>query len=114
MKPYVANLINAIILVIIGLWGYLGSDTPSATALIPVLAGTVLLAITPPFKKGNKVIAHIAVVLVFALFIALIKPLTGAIGRNSTIGIVRVLLMMASSLFALIVFIKSFIDARIK
>ena len=114
MKPYLANLINAIILVVIGLWGYLGSETPSATALIPVIAGAVLILITPPFKKGNKVIAHIAVVLVFAIIIAFIKPLTAAIGRNDQSALARVIIMMASSVFALAVFIKSFVDARIK
>lgn len=113
MKPYIINLINAIVLIAIGTWGYFGSETPSKTALIPVFLGIVLLLVTPQFRKGNKVIAHIAVILTLFIFLALFKPLTGAIGRNDSIAMYRVIVMMFSSLVALIFFIKSFIDARI-
>lgn len=114
MKPYLANLINAIVLILLGLWGYFGSETPSLTAFIPVVTGLILLIITPGFKKGNRVIAHIAVVLTLVIFIALIKPLSGAIERLDNAAIIHVVIMMVSSLFALALFIKSFIDARIK
>ncbi len=114
MKPYVINLINAIILIAMGAWGYWGSDTPSKTALIPVFFGIVLFIVTPQFRKGNRVIAHIAVVLTLFIFIALFKPFTGAMGRNDTMATGRVVIMMASSLLALIIFIKSFVDARVK
>jgi hypothetical protein len=112
MKPYLVNLINAIILVVLGSWGYLSSSHPSFTALIPVTAGIILIVITPWFKKGNRVIAHIAVVLTFLILLGLIKPLTGAIGRSDSAGIFRVVVMMLTSLIAMIIFIKSFIDAR--
>jgi len=112
MKPYLINFINALILIILGSWAYFTSLKPSLTALIPVFGGIVLLAITPGFKNGNKVLAHIAVVLTFVLLVGLIKPLTGAIGRSDTLGIARVAVMMLSSLEALIIFVKSFIDVR--
>lgn len=114
MKPYLINLINAIILIAMGAWSYLGSDTPSKTALIPVFFGIVLFIVTPQFRKGNRVIAHIAVILTLFIFIALFKPLTGAINRSDSLAISRVVIMMVSSLLALIIFIKSFVDARIK
>ncbi len=97
-----------------GAWGYCGSVTHSKTALIPVFFGIVLLIVTPQFKKGNKVIAHIVVILTFFLLIALIKPLTSVIGRNDTIALFRVTLMMFVSLIALIIFIKGFVGARLK
>jgi len=112
MKPYIANLINAILLITLGIWGYFGSQTPSFTALIPVFAGTLLLVLTPWFKKGNKVVAHVVVVLTFILLIALFKPLTGAIGRNDYAAVIRVCIMILLTLFALGIFIKSFIEAR--
>lgn len=114
MKPYLANLINSIVLIALGLWSYFGSDTASFTALIPVFAGVILLALVKPMKSGNTVVAHIVVTLTFLLLLAFIKPLTGAIDRESQIGILRVVVMMLSSLFAMIIFIKSFIDARRK
>ena len=112
MKPYSINFVNAIIMILLGSWAYLTSQTPSLTALIPVLSGIILIAITPGFKKGNKVLAHIAVSLTFLILLGLIKPLTGAIGRADHAGIARVVIMMITSFFSMIVFIKSFIDAR--
>ena len=112
MKPYLINLLNALILITLGSWAFISSTTPSVTALIPVFAGIFLVAITPGFKKGNRVLAHIAVTLTFLILFGLIKPLTGAIGRADNLGITRVLIMMSTSLIAMVVFVKSFIDAR--
>jgi hypothetical protein len=114
MKPYFINFLNAIVLIVLGAWAYLTSETPSVTALIPVFAGIILLAITPGFKKGNRVLAHIAVVLTFLMIFGLVKPLTGALGRADNLGLTRVVVMMITSLLAMVVFIKSFIDARKK
>jgi hypothetical protein len=112
MKPYLINLLNAIVLVTLGSWAYLTSDHPSVTALIPVFAGIVLIVITPGFKRGNRVLAHIAVVLTLLILIGLIKPLTGSIGRSDSLAIARVSVMIITSLTAMVIFVKSFIDAR--
>jgi hypothetical protein len=111
MKAHTASLINAIILVGFGLWAYLGSDSPSTTALIPVGIGAVLLALYPGVKKENKIAAHIAVLLTLLILGGLVKPLLGALDRN-WLAIARVLVMMISTVAALIFFIKSFIDVR--
>lgn len=112
MKPFQANLVNAAVLIIMGLWGYFSSETPSNTALIPVLFGVIFAIATPPFKKDNKIVAHIIVLLTFLLIIALVMPLRGALGRGDTIAAVRVGIMILTSIFAMVIFIKSFIDAR--
>ena len=112
MKPYSINLINGVVLILLGSWAFITSETPSVTALIPVFVGVVLVVITPGFKKGNRVLAHIAVILTALILVGLIKPLTGAIGRQDIPGIARVLIMMITSLASMIVFIRSFIDAR--
>jgi hypothetical protein len=112
MKPYLINFLNALVLISFGGWAYLSSETPSVTALIPVTAGIILIAVTPAFRKGNKIFAHVAVTLTLLILIGLIKPLTGAIGRADDMGITRVVVMMISSFLTLIVFVKSFTDAR--
>ena len=112
MKPYLVNLLNAIVLVVLGSWAYFASDTPSVTALIPVFAGIILIAVTPGLKRGNRIMAHVAVVLTFMILLGLTKPLTGAIQRSDDTGVVRVLIMIFTSLIALISFIRSFIKAR--
>jgi hypothetical protein len=112
MKPYLMNLINSLALIAIGSWAYFSSETPSVTALIPVIAGVILLLLTPGFKRGSRVLAHLAVVLTFLILIGLIKPLTGAIGRSDSLGIARVSVMIITSILAIVVFIKSFMHAR--
>ena len=112
MKPYLMNLINSLALIAIGSWAYFSSETPSVTALIPVIAGVILLLVTPGFKRGSRVLAHLAVVLTFLIIIGLIKPLTGAIGRSDSLGIARVSVMIITSILAIVVFIKSFMHAR--
>jgi len=112
MKPFIASLINALFLIGLGMWGYLGSETPSVTALIPVFAGILLLLLNRGLKNENKTVAHGVVLLTLLVLIGLIKPLTGSIHRNDTVALIRVLVMMIFSIVAIVTFIKSFIDAR--
>ena len=112
MKPYIVSLLNAIVLISIGTWGYIGSESPSVTALIPVAIGVILLLLNPWLKKENKIIAHIVVLLTFVILIGLFKPLMGAVDRDSTISIVRVSVMMLFTVIALITFIRNFINVR--
>lgn len=114
MKPFQINIINAIVLIAMGLWGYLdfGGEKASPTALIPVAFGAIFLLATPPFKKENKVVAHIIVLLTLLLIIALFMPLRGAIGRGDQVGIIRVGAMIATSVVAMVIYIQSFIKAR--
>lgn len=114
MKPFQINIINACVLIAMGLWGYFASADPSPTALIPVGFGVIFALSTPPFKKGNRVVAHIVVVLTFLLIIALFMPLRGALGRQDTLGIIRVGIMLVVCIIAMIVYIRSFIEARKK
>lgn len=112
MKAHTASIINAITLIIFGSWGYFGSSTPSNTALIPIIGGVILIFLYPGTKKENKIIAHITVLITLLLFIGLIKPLTGAMGRADYIAVFRVVVMMITGLMAIIFFVKSFIYAR--
>jgi hypothetical protein len=111
-KPFIASLINAIILIALSLWGYLGSETPSLTALIPAAGGVILIALNSGLKKENKIVAHIVVLLTFILLLGLIKPLIGAIDRADNGAIMRVVVMMISSVYAMAAFINNFIEVR--
>ena len=112
MKAHTASLINALILVGFGLWAYLGSETPSKTALIPVVFGAVILSLYKGVQKENKIAAHIAVLLTLVILAGLVKPLTASIGRNDGLAIARVAVMVLSTIVALAFFIKSFVDVR--
>ena len=112
MNSLKGNILNSICLIVIGLWGYF--ESTSITAIIPVVFGWALLFCSPGLKKENKIIAHIAVLLTFICLIGLFMPLKGAIVREEIIGIVRVSVMVLTSIIAMIYFIKSFIANRKK
>lgn len=112
MKASSSSLLNATILISMGLWGYFESESKAITALIPVIIGIILLLVNKGVKNENKVLAHVAVLLTFLILFGLVKPLLGAFERNNTYAIIRVSLMIISSLWAMISFIKSFISAR--
>ena len=114
MNATKANLLNSVILIAVGSWGYFDGDGKSMTALIPVIFGVVLLLCNNGVKNQNKVIAHIAVLATFVCLVGLFMPLNGAIERGNDVAVGRVSAMIASSLIALIFFIKSFIEARRK
>ncbi|MEM7527237.1 MAG: hypothetical protein AAF416_06115 [Pseudomonadota bacterium] len=112
MKAHTANLINAAVLIGVSVIAYFMSGGASITPLIPAGFGIALALCHGGVKVENKVIAHIAVVLTLVVLVALIMPLSGAIGRGDGAAILRIGLMMATSAMALVFFIKSFIDAR--
>ncbi|MDX1666324.1 MAG: hypothetical protein R3350_03805 [Saprospiraceae bacterium] len=112
MNTYRATIINGIVLIAMGSWGYFSSTDPSPTALIPVGFGLIFLLTSPGVKKENKIVAHIVVILTLLLLVALVMPLRGAINREDTMAILRVALMMATSLWAMVTYINSFIQAR--
>jgi hypothetical protein len=114
------NLINALTLVILGLWGFIDVNTPSLetgiswTALIPVFCGVILLLCHKGIKNGSKVIAHIAVVLTLLILIALVGKRLPISIENGGIGLFRVAAMSVISLLAFVSFIRSFIENRKK
>jgi len=114
MKPYIASLANSIILIVLGLWGFYASETPSPTAFIPVAIGGLLIALNSGVKKENKVVAHIVVMLTLLVLVGLIKPLIGSFERYNSMALFRVITMMLSTIWAMITFVKSFIAARRK
>jgi hypothetical protein len=107
-----ANLVNAAMLLVMSFWGYFASDNPSLTALIPAGFGMALLLCQQGVMRENRVIAHVAVLLTLLVFVALFMPMNGAIARGDNMAMVRVGLMLATSLAALVAFVLSFIAAR--
>ena len=112
MKPHVVSLVHALALIGLGGYGYLSSETPSMTALIPVVFGVLLLAVNRGVKNENKVLAHVAVVLTLLIVIGLGKPLSGALERGDNAAVARVTTMLVLGVIAMVSFVRSFIAAR--
>ena len=62
--------------------------------------------------KHDIVERKIGLMGVLVILVALIKPLTAALGREDGMATMRVVVMMLSTATALFYFIKSFIDVR--
>ena len=112
MNASKANLINSISLIGFGLWGYF--EVTSPTALIPVGFGLVLLLCYNGVKNQNKIIAHVAVLLTLVILLALVGMRLPKSIETGGAGLYRVLAMCATSVFAMIYFVKSFVEARRK
>ena len=112
MNSRIANLINSTSLILIGLWGYL--SVSSITALIPVAFGIGLILCDSGLKNHNKLIAHIAVSLTLIILLALIGMRLPKSIESGGLGLFRVLAMCATSLIAMVYFVRSFIEARRK
>lgn len=115
------NLINSLSLIILGVWGYIDVSNYALntiisfehwTALIPVIFGFILLLCQNGIKNKSKVIAHIAVLVTLLIFIALIGKRLPISIEQGGVGLFRVLAMSLTSLIALILFIRSFIENR--
>jgi len=115
MTAFKINRINSIILIIFGLWGawpYLFLNEGSATSIIPIIFGLILIILGPGLKKECKIRSHIIVLLTIMILISLFMPMKGAFERDDMGAIIRLMLMIISSFTATLIFIKSFIDAR--
>ena len=116
MAPYKANLLNGLVLLIVGILGYLeisnsATNDFSPTVFIAPAFGILFLLLTPGLKKENKIVAHLVVLLTFLLgtmlLIMFIKRLST--GSNLTDpSMIRFLIMIISCFTAMIVFVGSF------
>lgn len=110
MKPLSINYFNGLVLILAGIYGYFIVSSESVTALIPTFAGIIFVILGLFWNKSPKVVAHIAVTLALIMFAMCIWRFTKIDVWNAPKYIFLVCIL--SNLLALVVFIKSFIDAR--
>ena len=110
MKASFYNILNSIVLISLGLWGYF--DVQSPTALIPVGFGVILLLCTIGLKKENKIIAHVAVLLTLVILVALVGMRLPKSLDSGGVGLFRVIAMITTSVLSMVAFVLSFIKAR--
>ena len=110
MKASFYNILNSIVLISLGLWGYF--DVQAPTALIPVGFGVILLLCTMGLKKENKIIAHVAVLLTLVILVALVGMRLPKSLDSGGVGLFRVIAMIATSVLSMVAFVLSFIKAR--
>jgi uncharacterized membrane protein (UPF0136 family) len=110
MKPHFLNLINALVLIALGGWGYFEKGSP--TALIPVFIGGYLWLQTPKLREQDKTAGHIVAALTFLTILGLFMPFRRELALGDTMGVLRSSTMLFSSILALGSFVQSFMNAR--
>ena len=114
MKAATANLLNSIVLIIAGLYGYFLILTPEGThaptALIPAAFGLLFLILQKGVASANKIVSHLVVVLTLVLLIICAMRFF----KIEEWGPKKYLFLacILSNAVALIAFIGSFIEAR--
>ena len=101
MKNFQVMAFNAIVLIALGIYGYIASGSP--TALIAPAIGIVLLALVLPVKKENSIAAHIGVGL--TALSAIMFFIVGSLRSNSII-IIMAVVSLISTVFYIMDFIK--------
>ncbi len=114
MKLHILSLINGIVLISLGIWSYLWPDSPSPTALIPVIFGVAMLVLNKGVRNYNKGISNAVMFLTLFILLGLIVPLTGALERGDNHALTRVIIMMAVTFISFIFFLRNFIKERFK
>lgn len=114
MKLHIISMIHGILLMILGIWSHLWPESPSPTALIPVIFGAFILVLNKGVRNYRKGISNTVMVLTFLILIGLIFPLKGSMERNDIPALLRVSTMMVASLISLVYFVKRFINDRIR
>lgn len=97
MKTHHVNLLNGIVLIVIGLWAYATTTDETATALIPVAFGSLFVITVPPFRSGNPLTANILTLLSGLLIIALLLSLWRSIREDAGIPVFHLTVMLLSS-----------------
>ena len=99
MNIYRIMIINGSLLIVLGVYGYFSSGSP--TALIAPAIGLILIVLAFPTKNENKTAAHIAVGLTL---LSAIVFFTTALLRNNLV----VMVMAIFTLFAFVIYVMDF------
>lgn len=105
MKPLHVIVLNAFLLILLGLWGYLASPTHSSTELIPIVFGFLFLAAALPIHLDNRIVEFMVRVLLFLLVIALTLSLVNALDHVDPENMLRLSLMLLATVYSLFIFI---------
>jgi len=105
MKNYKIMIFNGLILVILGVYGYLMAEKQSLTAFIGPVIGIVLIILSVPTKNGKSVFAHIAVIITL---LTVITFFIIGFQRNNPIVIISAVV----SLICLMFYIADFVSRK--
>ena len=116
MKPLRAIIINAAVLILFGLWGYLHSPDNRSVELVPIVFGLLFLAAAIPVRLENRIVEFMLRVLLSLLVVALILSLITAIEYANTGNVMRFSLMTLVTFYTWVIYMlalrKRLIDRK--
>lgn len=112
MKPVQAIILNATFLFLLGVWGYIAAPEDRATELISIVFAVIFYAAVPLLYRNNRIVDFLLRVLLFLLSIAICLALIRAFQTNGIGHIIRLSLMLLTTLYALAVLSQGYIRRR--
>lgn len=97
MNIYRVMIVNAIVLIVLGVYGYFSSGSP--TALIAPAIGVILVVLSFSVKKDNKTAAHFAVGL--TLIAAIMFFVTGFMRNNMIVIVMAIFTLLAFVMYVM-------------
>lgn len=112
MKSQKIAFINAIVLLVIGFWGYAANNYSLHTAVVPISAGILLLILSKFLKKENPGLLIFVIVLSLLLFLAFLVPFQRNMEQSDYVGMLRLTIEMLVCAFAIVVYINNLIRLK--
>lgn len=110
MKSQHAALVNSIVLIIIGFWGYAANNFATHTAIIPLGSGILFMILSLLLKTENKNILLLIISLTLLLILAFSMPFLRNAKQADLWGMFRIGIEMLVSAMALIVYLRNFVQ----
>ena len=113
MNPTKANLINGLVLLLLGLFNHFTSLHPTRIGLIAPVVGIVFIITTSMLKKNNKSLYFFIISLNTLLLGLLTQQFIETLGNDSEMRFLsRLITMLFSCLVTTFVFVKYYLDNR--
>lgn len=107
------NIINSSSLILMGIWGFIEVSSP--TAFIPSIFGILIFICYLLSRKNHKlniIFSHVAIILTILILAALAGTRLSTSIEEGGWGLVRLIVMIGTCSFSIVIFINSFIQSR--
>lgn len=103
---------NAFVLMVIGLWSFIGVETPSPIALIPVFTGALLLSFIKGLRYGSLPMTRLSMILTVLILIAMFIPFIDSMEHGDSATSYRIGFMIVSCAVTIGFFVSRFIKVK--
>ncbi len=110
MSSQQAAILNSIVLLLVGFWGYAANDFAVHTAIVPIGSGILFLILSQFLKYQNKLFLLFMMAVTLILSIAFVVPFQRNLEQGDYLGMLRLGLEIAACILAFIVYLRNLIQ----